>query len=239
MRDQPGKANSMEDIKNWVEYYNMKATKSDDPLEVSDMHLGDSVANRLFLESEEDRMRGLLQPGIGGHLLDLGCSAGTCTALMEKYFDSVTGVDLAEKTISIAEKRLPHCNFIVDDITKLTKLPPNNKFTHVVSYGVIHYLSEKGVADFFTALARVTKKGTRIVICRVPNKNYYSSYQEFRRRRNLNRKLVVKDQLQWTWVSEDFVRRHVEKNFEFVPILPLLQLEFPLKAFFDFVLIRK
>ena len=229
----------MEDIKNWVEYYNMKATKSDDPLEVSDMHLGDSVANQLFWESEEDRMRALLQPGKGCHLLDLGCSAGTCTGLLEKYFDSVTGVDLAEKTVEIAKKRLPNCSFLVDDITKLTKLPVENKFTHVVSYGVIHYLSEEGLIGFFAALARVTKKGTRVAICRVPNKYYYDAYQEFRQNRSISRKLITKDQLQWTWISEEFIRQQVEGHFEFIPFLPLLQLEFPLKAFYDFVLIRK
>lgn len=233
----------MEDLKSWVEYYDMKASKSDDPLEVSDMHLGDSVANQLFLESEEARMRALLQPGKssnnGSHLLDLGCSAGTCTGLLEKYFESVTGVDLAAKTVEIAKKRLPNCTFIVDDITKLTKLPADNNFTHVVSYGVIHYLSTEGQVDFFATLARITGRGTRVAICRVPNKDYYYAYQEFRNKRNLNRKLVTKDQLQWTWISEDFVRREVESNFEFIPFLPLLQLEFPLKAFFDFVLIRK
>ena len=149
----------MEDIKNWVEYYNMKATKSDDPLEVSDMHVGDSVANQLFWESEEDRMRALLQPGKGDHLLDLGCSAGTCTGLLEKYFDTVTGVDLAEKTVEIAKKRLPNCSFIVDDITKLTKLPVDNKFTHVVSYGVIHYLVGRRPCRFFCSPRPGNKKG--------------------------------------------------------------------------------
>jgi len=233
----------MEDVKTWVEYYDMKASKSDNPLEVSDMHLGDSVANQLFLESEEARMRSLLQPGKdrrnGSHLLDLGCSAGTCTGLLEKYFDSVTGVDLAAKTVEIAKKRLPNCTFIVDDITKLTKLDTDNNFTHVVSYGVIHYLSVENLVDFFAALTRITKKGTRIAICRVPNQDYYEAYQEFRQKRNISRHLIVKDQLQWTWISEDFVRGEVEHNFEFIPFLPLLQLEFPLRAFFDFVLIRK
>jgi len=233
----------MDDVKNWVEYYDMKASKSDNPLEVSDMHLGDSVANQLFLESEEARMRALLQPAIAGsngsHLLDLGCSAGTCTGLLEKYFDSVTGVDLAPKTVEIAKKRLPNCTFIVDDITKLTKLDADNNFTHVVSYGVIHYLSVENLVDFFATLTRVTKKGTRVAICRVPNQDYYEAYQEFRQKRNISRQLIVKDQLQWTWISEDFVRREVEHNFEFIPILPLLQLDFPLRAFFDFVLIRK
>ena len=233
----------MEDVKNWVEYYDMKASKSDNPLEVSDMHLGDSVANQLFLESEEARMRALLQPGKdrrnGNHLLDLGCSAGTCTGLLEKYFDSVTGVDLAAKTVEIAKKRLPNCTFIVDDITKLTKLDADNNFTHVVSYGVIHYLAAETLVDFFATLASVTKRGTRIAICRVPNQDYYEAYQEFRQKRNISRQLIIKDQLQWTWISEDFVRREVEHNFEFIPILPLLQLDFPLRAFFDFVLIRK
>lgn len=233
----------MEEVKNWVDYYNMKASKSDDPLEVSDMHLGDSVANQLFLASEETRMRAFLQPGKdhgkGSHLLDLGCSAGTCTGLLEKYFDSVTGVDLATNTVDIAKKRLPGCTFIVDDITTLSKLSPDNNFTHVVSYGVLHYLSEGGQADFFSALARVTNKGTRIAICRVPNKDYYEDYQAFRQQRSISRQLIIKDQLQWTWISEDFVRGEVEANFEFIPFLPLLQLEFPLKAFFDFVLIRK
>ena len=233
----------MDDVKNWVEYYDMKASKSDNPLEVSDMHLGDSVANQLFLESEEARMKALLQPAIAGsngsHLLDLGCSAGTCTGLLEKYFDSVTGVDLAPKTVEIAKKRLPNCTFIVDDITKLTKLDADNNFTHVVSYGVIHYLSVENLVDFFATLTRVTKKGTRVAICRVPNQDYYEAYQEFRQKRNISRQLIVKDQLQWTWISEDFVRREVEHNFEFIPILPLLQLDFPLRAFFDFVLIRK
>jgi cyclopropane fatty-acyl-phospholipid synthase-like methyltransferase len=233
----------MEDVNNWVEYYNMKASQSEDPLEVSDMHLGDDVTNQLFLESEETRMRALLQPGQnhhnGNHLLDLGCSAGTCTGLLEKYFDSVTGVDLANKTVEIARKRLPKCTFIVDDITRLTKLPVDNNFTHVISYGVLHYLSMENIVDFFASLARITKPGTRVAICRVPNQNYYEAYQEFRQQRNISRKPFVKNQLQWTWISEEFVRSEVEPHFEYIPILPVLQLQFPLKAFFDFVLIRK
>lgn len=234
----------MEDFKNWVEYYDMKATQSDDPLEMSDMHLGNDVANQLFLNSEETRMRALLQPGNngskGGHLLDLGCNVGICTGLLEKYFSSVTGVDLAAKPVEIAKKRLPNCTFIVDDITRLTKLPAGNNYTHVVSYGVIHYLpNDESLVDFFATLDRITMKGTRVAICRVPNKHYYEAYQEFRGKRTINRERVIKDQLQWNWISEDFVRREVEANFEFIPFLPVLQLEFPLKAFFDFVLIRK
>lgn len=232
----------MENINTWVEYYNHKAARSDDPLEISDMHLGNDVANKLFWESEEYRMRALLQPlNVRGirHLLDLGCSAGTCTGLMEKHFDVVTGVDLAEKTIEVARRRLPHCTFIVDDITQLTTLETQGDFTHVVSYGVIHYLSEDGITDFFSALARVTRTGTRIAICRVPNKDYYNEYQAFRLQRNINRNRIVRDQLQWTWLDEDFIRERVQEHFEFIPFMPLLQLEFPLKAFFDFVLIRK
>ena len=233
----------MQDFKNWIEYYDMKASASDDPLEISDMHLGDDVANQLFLETEENRMRALLQPdknrGSDRHLLDLGCSTGICTGLLEKYFTSVTGVDLAAKTVEIAKKRLPGCTFIVDDITQLTKLQDDNNFTHVVSYGVMNFLSDENLVDFFVALARVTKQGTRVVICRVPNKDYYEAYQEFRAKRDLTRQRIIKDQLQWNWISEDFVRKQVEPHFEFIPILPLLQLEFPLRAFFDFVLIRK
>jgi cyclopropane fatty-acyl-phospholipid synthase-like methyltransferase len=233
----------MEDVKSWVDYYNKKATYSDNPLEVSDMHLGNAVANQLFLLAEEKRMRAFLQPGknrgTGNHLLDLGCSAGTCTGLMEKYFDSVTGVDLASNTIEIAKKHLPSCTFIVDDITTLTKVETDSHFTHVLSYGVIHYLSKENLVHFFSALRRITRTGTRIAICRIPNKDHYQDYQEFRQSREISRKLFVKDQLQWTWVSEDFVRGQVEADFEFIPIFPLLQLDFPLKAFFDFVLIRK
>ena len=233
----------MDDLKNWVEYYNMKASQSDNPLEVSDMHLGDDVMNQLFLASEESRMKALLQPGKnrggGNHLLDLGCSAGTCTGLLEKYFDSVTGVDLASKTVEIAKKRLPNCVFIVDDITSLTKIPADNNFTHVISYGVLHYLSNESIVDFFATLARITKQGTRIAICRVPNQHHFESYQEFRQQRHINRKPIVNNQLQWTWINEEFVAREVESHFEFISILPVLQLEFPLKAFFDFVLIRK
>ncbi|MGZ5219629.1 MAG: class I SAM-dependent DNA methyltransferase [Chitinophagaceae bacterium] len=233
----------MQDIKNWIEYYDIKASASDDPLEISDMHLGDDVVNQLFLETEENRMRALLQPGKnrdrGSHLLDLGCSTGICTGLLEKYFTSVTGVDLAEKTVEIAKKRLPGCTFIVDDITQLTKLQDDNNFTHVVSYGVMNFLSDENLVDFFVALARVTRQGTRVVICRVPNKDYYEAYQKFRAKRDLTRQRIIKDQLQWNWISEDFVRKQVEPHFEFIPILPLLQLEFPLRAFFDFVLIRK
>jgi cyclopropane fatty-acyl-phospholipid synthase-like methyltransferase len=158
---------------------------------------------------------------------------------LEKYFDSVTGVDLAPNTIEVAKKRLPNCRFIVDDITSLSQLPSDINYSHIISYGVLHYISRETIDDFFKTLARITKPGCRIVICRVPNHAYYEAYQEFRQKRALSRQLIVKDQLQWNWFSEEFLRSQVEAHFEFIPFLPLLQLEFPLRAFFDFVLIRK
>lgn len=232
---------NMNKPKNWIEYYDLKAMESNNPLEISDMHLGNELANQAFLESEKFRLKALLQIDIkksDNHLLDLGCSVGICTGLLKEFFNQTTGVDLSEKSLEIARQRIEGVTFLVDNITELSKLPIL-EYTHILSYGVLQFLNDLEIIAFFEALARISKRGTRIVISRVPNKDFYGAYQDYRDSRNLVRTRIVSDELKWNFISPDFVADHTRNSFELILILPLIQLDMPLKAFFDFVLIKK
>jgi cyclopropane fatty-acyl-phospholipid synthase-like methyltransferase len=225
-------------MNNWIEYYNHRALNSDNPFDISEMHIGNDVANQQFFADEERRMVSLFQPKADSTLIDLGCSAGICIGLLEKYFGHCIGVDLAENTLAVATERLPNAEFIHDDITKLDKLQ-GRTFDFVLTYGVLQFLNDEQLASYFKALPTITQKGAKVAINRMPNKFHYEAYQEYRRNRNVNRATIQSDNLVWNWISEDFIKDHTKDHFDYIGILPSSQLEMPLKAFFDCLLIRK
>ncbi len=75
--------------------------------------------------------------------LEIGCSFGQMTALLAKKFSHLTAVDISQKSVKIAEKRLRlygmrHVNFTVDDAESLSTLP-DGSFDVVFSFSTLRF----------------------------------------------------------------------------------------------------
>ena len=225
-------------LENWIDYFNSKSENNSNYLDVSDMHIGDDVATNNFFQSEKDKMVQLLQPQQSFTLLDLGCCAGVCLGLLKDYYGKTIGVDLAEGPLAIAKGRLPRTQFILDDITDPTYLG-TDMAEHILTYGVLQFLSDQQLAGYINTLYKITKPGGRVVVMRTPNKDYYEPYQAYRNNRNITRKTISDEKLQWNWVSPAYVRELCVGKFDYISILPTTGIGYPLQGFFDFVLIKK
>lgn len=225
-------------MESWIDYYNKKASESDNYLDVSDMHVGDDVANKNFLDDEKVRLMELLQPNPDNILVDLGCSAGTCLGLVHSAYKRSIGVDLSEGVLNIAKKRLPQCEFIWDDITVGSQIP-ESVADHILSYGVLQFLTNNQLKGLFEVIFKTLKPGGKAVIIRTPNKNFYEEYQNYRVNRNSTRKALTNENLTWNWVSPNYIKELCKDKFELSVILPTTGVNFPLKGFFDFILIKK
>jgi len=101
---------------------------------------------------------------IHGNILDLGCGEGDLIAqLMGK--GNLYGVDLAEETINIAQRKFPVGDFRVGDVCDLSYFE-SNFFDFIFSSDVIEHVPEyeKMVAE----AARLIKPGG-VVLIKTPN----------------------------------------------------------------------
>ena len=79
----------------------------------------------------------------GNKILDLGCGPGILSKYLSNLGYDVTGVDFAEKMISIARRIAPKTNFIVSDITSLEL---DDKFDGIVlAHFLIHFSKEENI----------------------------------------------------------------------------------------------
>lgn len=74
---------------------------------------------------------------MGAELLELGCGAGipTTKQLAERFF--VTGVDISERQIALAQQNVPTAKFIVADMCQLN-FPPASFDGIAAFYSIIH-----------------------------------------------------------------------------------------------------
>lgn len=84
------------------------------------------------------------------NMLDIGCGNGIGTAVMQKYFSKVIGVDK-----EILEFKP---DFVQSDVTNLTNFP-DNSVDGCFCFEVIEHLTEKDQKKLLAELYRVSKKG--------------------------------------------------------------------------------
>ena len=96
--------------------------------------------------------------------LEIGCGNGTGTKLIKKYFSAqnITGVDLDEKMIEIAQKRNKDTTitFKVMDASKLDF--PDQQFDAVFDFGIIHHIPNW--KDCIKELKRVLKTNGELIL---------------------------------------------------------------------------
>lgn len=225
-------------MNSWVDYYNNRAITYNDIYEISEMSVGSSIElSKLYLEEDRERLYGLLNPKKNFSLLDLGCCVGVFLEIIKDNYSKILGVDLAENAVKIAQERLPACHFLTADISKpLTQI--KDKYDHIISFGVMHYLSDSQIDGFLNNIKTLLHSGGKAAVLRIANKQKHQDYQSYRAERN--KPIIESDQqLQWNWIDPQYIIDHCSDDFEVIIIHPSSGSEYPFKAFFDFLLIKK
>jgi len=98
---------------------------------------------------------------VGAELLELGCGAGipTTEQLAERF--SVTGVDISEQQIALAQRNVPTARFIVADMCQLG-FPPASFDGIAAFYSIIH-LPRREHPRLLQALATWLRPGGLLV----------------------------------------------------------------------------
>lgn len=93
-------------------------------------------------------------------ILEIGCATGTLSRYISSLEHDLTGVDLSESMITVAQKNNPNLSFYVADVNKLPF--ETEYFDSVISASLLNIVShkEKALAEMF----RVCKSGGTISI---------------------------------------------------------------------------
>lgn len=78
-------------------------------------------------------------PASGGRAVDLGCGSGRWTGLLTGRYDSVLGVDIAEREIEMARAAHPAADFAVRSLLDVTP-DADGLFDLVFSVNTVHHL---------------------------------------------------------------------------------------------------
>ena len=131
------------------------------------------------------------------NILEVGCANGWLCADLA-CFSKVTGIDLADKAITMARSLYPDVAFICGDFLALDL--PTGRFDVVVSIDVIPYVDNQRA--FLHKVAMVLKpRGYFIIIC--PNKFVWD-------RTRFTRQLEGKVPVKWLYMRDlkDLLNRH-------------------------------
>ncbi len=113
---------------------------------------------------EIPRIKSIAVVPVNGKVLEIGCGSGLGTQLIHEHFlpSSIVGIDLDQKMIEIAKRRISNikANFQVTDVSNLPF--ENNTFDAVFDFGIIHHVPnwEKAIEQ----IVRVTKSGGLLIL---------------------------------------------------------------------------
>jgi cyclopropane fatty-acyl-phospholipid synthase-like methyltransferase len=96
-------------------------------------------------------------------VLDIGCGAGVPTDkfLIENGF-SVTGIDISQEQIKLAQKNNPRGKFTIKDMSEIDY--PDNSFDAIISFYAIFHIKREEHQDLFNKLFSILKpKGYLLV----------------------------------------------------------------------------
>jgi SAM-dependent methyltransferase len=230
-------------MKTWIDFYNSRASCFDSPEEIGCHYLDNKRISPEYTTLEEERIKEILQPKANSTAYDLGCGAGYSSMLLAKYFKFVIGLDGGEQTIQKATHYNDNIKFIRDDISELNAVS-NNSIDFALLYGVIYNMGPiSSVISFSKNLSLKCNRGSRILICKIPNSKFFDSYQKYRNdkknERNYTDDSNLNHNLEWLWFSTSEIENLFKDHFEIINILPNPSVDFPLKAWFDTLLIKK
>jgi ubiquinone/menaquinone biosynthesis C-methylase UbiE len=100
---------------------------------------------------------------LSGHILDVGCGAGIPTAkfLIKKGL-KVTGIDISETMLNMAQQNVPEGNFINMDMRNLEF--DDNSFDGIISVYTLFHVPKNQHPQIFKDFYRVLKSGGIMLI---------------------------------------------------------------------------
>jgi 2-polyprenyl-3-methyl-5-hydroxy-6-metoxy-1,4-benzoquinol methylase len=97
------------------------------------------------------------------HILDMGVGTGEITSPLYNLGYKVTGVDLSEKMIDLAKKKMPNAMFICDTFqNSITKL--NDQYDFIIFNYSIHHLEYQDQIDLLLKIHVSLSSQGRIII---------------------------------------------------------------------------
>ena len=108
-----------------------------------------------------------------GKLLDVGCSKGDFTRILEKNKNfKIIGIDPDENAIKKAKEYKSKTEFLNID---LIKYDPSIKFDCIIFRGSFQFLGSE-LKKTMDKISKITKKGSKIIILSLPNSDSFLYY---------------------------------------------------------------
>ncbi|MFK7920634.1 MAG: class I SAM-dependent methyltransferase [Bacteroidia bacterium] len=155
---------------NWKEHWNKVAEKSDPYQQVARIG-GKGEMSVLILEETAARIGQVLELKSSDHILDVCCGNGLLTQMILPYCKQITGVDISEGQIALAQDlTIENIDFKVADATGLQSVI-SGPFDHVVLYFSFQYLETPAQAKAcIQQMSELLKPGGRILLGDVPER---------------------------------------------------------------------
>lgn len=99
-----------------------------------------------------------------GSVIEVGCSIGVLSARLRLLCDRFLGLDLSERALRLAGRRLAHCNNVALRQVEVPYRWPRRKADLIVLSEVLYYLSEDELAHLAECINASLMPGAEVVI---------------------------------------------------------------------------
>ena len=142
-------------LKDQEERWDSRASSWDKEIQDEDSYVNFENGYEEFLAVQKELLNDMGNVGVG---IDIGCGSGVPSAMLANYVSTLYLLDLSEKMLEEAKKKVPGAILLH---TTATEIPLDDRTVDVViSRGVVvSHLPHSIYMDFFKEVQRITKDG--------------------------------------------------------------------------------
>ena len=142
-------------LKDQEERWDSRASSWDKEIQDEDSYVNFENGYEEFLAVQKELLNDMGNVGVG---IDIGCGSGVPSAMLANYVSTLYLLDLSEKMLEEAKKKVPGAILLH---TTATEIPLDDRIVDVViSRGVVvSHLPHSIYMDFFKEVQRITKDG--------------------------------------------------------------------------------